>query len=201
MLFKTENYDDIRKYYLGTYIKLKEFGDLLFRIDRVERTSVSGQVEDGREFILYMNQDDPYEIDYVLPHKSYFQLNEDACQLYRIPARQYRRGLCVDNTRVARVSAGGKQESLGDLDFDILKAFVSKQPFVPLSKAVSKECASLRSVVLTPRMAYHRATKSLYIDFTNVASVEGNIIKMKHPIFKAEVQNFLNKTSDSFVVQ
>lgn len=201
MQFKSENYDDIKKYYLGTYIKVKEYGDLLFRIDRVERTSVSGQVEDGREFVLYMNQDDPYEIDYVLPHKSFFQFGKDACQLYRIPARQYRRGLCGDNTRIARVEEGGKQERLDGLDFESLKAFVAKQPFVTLSKAVSKECNDFNSVVLTPRMMYHRGRKSIYIDFTEVASVQGNVVTMKHPIFKAEVYNFLNKSSESFVVQ
>ena len=204
MQFKTDNYDDIKKYYAGTFIKVKEYGDLLFRIDRVERTSVSGMVEDGREFVLYMDQDNPYEIDYVLPHKSFFQFGADACQLYRVPARQYRRGLCIDNTRIARLNSKGQQEQLGDLSFESLKAFVAKQPFYTLTKATSKENKEgLHSYVLTPRMVYHRNTKGIYIDLVRVADVDvaSSTVTMKHPVFKAEIQNFLSKSNDLFTVK
>ncbi len=199
MQFTTDNWDDIRKYYLGSFIKLKEHGDLLFRIDHVDRTRVSGTVEDGREFILYMNNENPYEIDYVLPHKSFFQYGKDACQLFRIPARQYMRGICVQNTAVSKFSPVGERSEMGALDFPVLKAFVAKQPFHSLTTAVSKHNPDgLRSFVLTPRMAFHRSTKNLYIDFTKVATVDvpSKAIILTLPIFKSEVENFLKKSGE-----
>lgn len=204
MQFKSSNFEDIRKYYQGTYIKLKEYGDTLFRIDSVSSNCVSGMVEDGREFLLYMNDDHPYEIDYVLPHKSFFQYGKDACLLYRIPARQYMRGLSPQNTDVAKFSPDGVLKTGGELDFEVLKAFVSKQPFFSLSTATGKANPNgLRSFVLTSRMAYHRASKGIYIDFTRVADVDAasKTVTMRQNIFTKEVADFIQKTGDEFKVQ
>lgn len=202
MQFSSENYDDIRKYYLNTYVKIKEFGDLLFYINRVDRTQVSGLVEDGREFDMWLDKDHPYEIDYVLPHKSFFQYEKDAAQLYRVPARQYQRGLSTGNTRIARVNQAGEKEEVGDggLDFKLLKAYVSKQPFVSLSQAIGKSNPEgRRSFVLTPRLMFHRQTKSLFMDFIRVADVapETREIKLIHPIFRPEIEAFLKQTNET----
>lgn len=201
MLFSSENWDDIRKYYLNTYIKIKEAGDELFFINRVDRAQVSGIVENGGEFVIYLDDANPYEIDYVLPHKSYFQLDKDAVQLYRSPAKQYQRGLNTSNTKVVRLNRAGEQESLseGGLDFKVLKAFVEKQPFRTLAQAIDKNAPVANSFVLSPRMMFHRVTKGLYIDFVRVANVHtgDRTITMIHPVFTDEVKTLLKQNNET----
>jgi hypothetical protein len=200
VIFSSENADDIRKYYLHTYIKVKEHADLLFYIQRVDRQTVQGVTETGQEFVLYMDDKNPYEIDYVLPHKSFFQYEKDACQLYRVPNKQYYRGLNVENTRIARLDKTGKKVPFNqDIDFKVLKAFVSKQPFYTLSNAAGKANPNgCYSLVLTPRMVYHRALKAIYVDFTPVATVDvtTKTITMLQPVFKAEIAAFLRQSNE-----
>ena len=200
MQFSSENYQDISKYYNNTFIKIKETGDLLYLINHVSRTDVRGVCETGAEFIIYLDNDNPYEIDYVLPHKSYFQFGKDAHMLYRQPAKQYQRGLNGQNTNIVRLSKDGKFEPV-KLEFALLKAFVSKQPFFSLSDATGKgkgPDGTNHSYVLTPRLVYSRTTKTLYIDMLPIATVDvaTKIISFVYPIFKQEVAAFLQQSGE-----
>jgi hypothetical protein len=195
MKFQSANYEDIKRYYLGCYIKVQEHGDLLFSVDRVNRNSVEGRLDDGRDFIIYMDDENPYEIGYVLPHKSFFQFGYDAWQLYRVPARQYFRGLNSHNTRISCINSMGEHEDWeGGFGFEILKAFVKKQPFMSLSSALK---ADNNSTVLTPRMVYHNKLRCIFVDFEKVAEVNGNNIRLLKPVFKSEIVNLLRQNNES----
>jgi hypothetical protein len=202
MKFSSDNHADISKYFNNCFIKIKESGDLLFFVQHVSRTEVRGVCETGAEFAIYLDNENPYEIDYVLPHKSYFQFGKDACQLYRTPAKQYYRGLNQQNTNVAKLNKEGTGQEGMKLSFDILKAFVSKQPFFSLSEATGKGKGiegTNHSYVLTPRLAYHRLSKGLYVDGIRIASVDvpSKTIQFKHPIFKPEVAAFLAQSGET----
>lgn len=200
MKFTSDNHQDIQKYYNNTFIKIKETGDLLYLIQYVGRTEVRGVCETGAEFIIYLDNENPYEINYVLPHKSFFQNGKDACLLYRTPAKQYQRGLNGQNTNIVRMSREGKFEQV-KLDFTVLKAFVSKQPFFTLGQAIGKGKGpegTNNSYVLTPRLTYNRVLKKLFIDMTPVARVDvpSKRIFFDHPIFKQEVAAFLQQSGE-----
>lgn len=200
MKFTSDNHQDIQKYFNNTFLKIKETGDLLYLIQHVSRTEVRGVCETGAEFIIYLDNENPYEIDYVLPHKSYFQNGKDAYMLYRTPAKQYQRGLNSQNTNIVRMNKEGKFEQV-KLDFTVLKTFVSKQPFYSLSQAIGKGKGpegTNNSYVLTPRLAYSRILKKLFIDMTPIAQVDvaAKRIIFDQPIFKQEVLNFLQQSGE-----
>ena len=194
MFFTPENREDINKYYRNSFLKFKETGDTLYYITNVDANMVSGQVENGRDFKLYLAKEEPYEVDYVLPHKSFFQYGDNAVMLQRIPAKQYHRGLTPDNTMVSFRGVGGAVSNL-PIDFIILGAFVKKQKFFSLGEAMKKD---LTSCVLSPRMMYVKQTKNIYIDFTPVATVEVKTkkITMLAPIFEEEIRDFLKATQE-----
>ena len=196
MLFVPSVRSDIQKYYMNTFLKFKETGDLLLYLTGVDNYSITGQVEDGRDFKLYMAEDTPYEVDYILPHKSFFQYGQHAVMLQRIPAKQYFRGISPENTSVTYKKPGQEIPSPLPLSFEILKAFVQKQKFLKLSEALT---ADLSSCVLGSRMMYMRANKTIYIDFHPVAKLASNNkhIVMYAPIFQEDIKEFLNLTQES----
>jgi hypothetical protein len=192
MLFSTDNYDDINRYYRGTYVKFKETGDRLFYIRDVGPQRVTGTDEEGTEFELFLNHDDPYEVDYVLPHKSYFQLNKRACMLQRVPAKQYRRGICGENTRLTALGKTGNLVQV-EIGFDALKAFVSKQAFPSIKTVLTMKNKPL-SVAISPRFAFVPETGQIYTDLLAVAVVskKDNRVTVTREIFRPEVTQFVS---------
>jgi hypothetical protein len=191
MQFNTETWEDIQRYYRQTYLKFKETGDTLFYIRDVRPDKVTGTDENGTEFALHLNYDDPYEVDYILPNKSYFQYAKRACMLQRIPAKQYRRGICADNVRITGLSKTGGLVAI-DVTFDSLKAFVSKQAFPSLSTVLMQKQKPL-SVALSPRFAFVPVGGFLFCDQTCVAQVDAKAktILILHSIFKPEIENLI----------
>lgn len=192
MLFSTANYEDIHRYYRCTYVKFKEMGDRLFYIRDVNHSIVRGTDEDGTEFELYLNHDDPYEVDYVLPHKSYFQYAKRACMLQRVPAKQYRRGLCAENTRLTAIGKTGNLVNI-DIGFDVLKAFVTKQAFPSIKTVLTMKNKPL-SVALSPRFAFAPEPGLIIADQLTVATVDKKQQKVTihREIFRPEVLKFVN---------
>lgn len=189
MIFIPENRDDILKYYRHTYIKLKEAGDTLFFIERVDEDAVYGKAEDGRPFILHLDKEHPYEVDFVLPHKSFFQYFEHAALLERVPARMYYRGVHENNTRCTVYKSTGPSMTL--VNFDTLKAFVNKQPWKTIDEVLTNK--DLVSGVLSPRMALFRTARTLWIDHLAVATVhtKDRIIRVQKTIFMPEIQQLV----------
>jgi hypothetical protein len=187
MIFTTGNWDDINRYYKSTYVKFTEMGDKLFYIRHVNPTSVTGCDEDGTEFELYLDDEHPYEVDYVLPNKSFFQHHKRAVLLQRVPAKQYQRGISVNNVRLTSLAKTGGLSTL-DIGFEILKSFVTKQTYLSLETAV-KNTGRYVPVALSPRMAYVPDASYIYVDTTPVASLDKKTksITMLAPIFRNEV--------------
>lgn len=187
MQFCPKNRDDIIRYYRNSYIKLREFQDQLFFIEGVDTNKIIGTHESGEKFLIYMNDDTPYEVDYILPHKSFFQFQKVAVQLQRIPAKQYIRGLAESNTLLTYLDAGGKTRQL-PLEFQALKAFVNKPEWPTLTQACEK--AECTSVALSSRMMLNKVNRQLCVDFLPVATVikERRRVEVKKMLFFDEVQ-------------
>lgn len=199
MLFNSQTYEDIHRYYRNTYVKFKETGDCLFFINQVSQNVVSGTDEDGTAFDLYLNNDDPYEVDYVLPNKSYFQYAKRACMLQRIPAKQYRRGLCSDNVRITALTKTGGSQTM-DISFEVLKAFVAKQAYPSIRTVLTQRPKPL-SIALSPRFAYVPDAGVLFCDQLSVAIIDKkeNTLKIIRSIFTPEIEKLV-KGSDLDII-
>jgi len=192
MLFIPETAEDIIRYYKNTFVKFKETGDTLFYIKQVKDSVVHGISQDGTPFELYLSSAHPYEVDYVLPRKSYFQYGPHACLLQRVPAKQYQRGISQNNVSLNALRSNGGQADMG-LDFSILMAFVSKQVFVNLDMAVN---STHTSVVLAPRFAFVPSTRKVYADFLCVGQLltKRKHLKCFHNVFRPELEKLVLDT-------
>ena len=195
MIFLSSNYDDISRYYKGTYVKFKDTGDKLFYIRNVHRDSITGCDEDGTEFELYLNDTHPYEVDYILPSKSFFQYAKRAVLLQRIPAKQYQRGISGNNVKLVSLTKTGGLSTM-DMGFEVLKAFVSKQNFWSLDEAVRNK-GRMISIALTPRIAYIPEAGYIFVDTTAVARVDkkDKTIYMLASIFSNELNEIACNSS------
>lgn len=194
MKFCPANREDISRYYRQTYIKLLEFGDQLFFVEQVESNRIVGQHESGEKFCIYMSDETPYEMEYMLPHKSFFQYGDKAVQLSRVPAKQYLRGLAPSNTQVLYQGTDGKPKQL-ELSFELLKAYVQKAEWPTINAAVDMDKAS---VAMNSRMMYMKGNRHLYIDFVPVALVNVALrrFEVKKPIFTDEVKDLIKSTGE-----
>lgn len=185
MQFIPENRDDIGRYYRGTYVKFRETGDALFYVKHVGEDKVSGVGSEGTPFELLLHADFPYEVDYILPRKSYFQYGQYACLLQRIPAKQYQRGISEGNTVIQTLGNGNGQVGI---TFDSLGAFVAKQAFLSLSQALEEKDKT--SVVLSPRLGFICATRKIFADTKAIGQVKlkEKTIQSYHKLFRPELE-------------
>ena len=184
MEFTTDNWVDIERYYNKTYVKLEQYGDKLFYISSVSPDKVCGTTEDGDVFEIQLHEE-PYHVNYLLPHKSVFQLGERSAMLYRIPAKQYKRGLCAENTRISYIDVPGKLNGM-TLNFTYLKQYVTKQAYPSLETAM-KNTNGFQSVALSPFMSYVPKGHLLFVYNTQVAKLVKGAWQMKSALFRDEV--------------
>lgn len=161
MIFTPENSSDVVKYFRGSYVKFPETGDYLCTVDQVEDSRIFGKIFSPDEHGVWDAR--PFqqplfggiEIDFVMPKKGFFNYNGAAHLLTRIPARQYRKGICGDNTCVNYLCANGAWKATHVSNFQMLTAYVNKKQYLPFDKH-----EDLVSYAVAPRMA---VTKKGYI--------------------------------------
>lgn len=194
MLFCSSNWKDIDRYYRNTWVKLPDTGDELYYISHVTTQEVKATTLSGEQTVIYLSDSHPYDLGYVLPHKSFFQHEEHACQLIRVPAQQYKRGVCSDNTTVAVITSKGGRQSV-DLTGDLLKAYVEKQAFKSLDNCLQMR-GTLLSTPLSPRFAIGLPTTGTILGYITlddelVATVNkaGKIVP-KYDVFIPELAKF-----------
>lgn len=199
MQLSSNNWRDIQKYYEHCYTKFRETGDEIFLIRRVSPSLIEGIGEDKTPLNCFLhNEEDqePYLLDYILPKKSFFEFDGKACLLNRIPARQYKRGLCSENTQILSLGADGGFSKL-NIDFPVLKAYIQKQSFRSFAEA--KE---LPSVALSPRIAL-TMSGFIFVDAVKIGHYDfvSKTITTKHKSFKPELEEILQRTHEviSFV--
>lgn len=190
MLWIPDNWRDIQRYYQGTWVKFKEYGDELFFINRVDHKQVLGTDIDQKDFVLHLSDEYPYEMSYVLPHKSLFVHGEDKLmQLVRVPARQYRRGICEDNVRVVDM-ASCKPTTLHR---DYLRSYTEKRPSVSLKEALYGK-GKARALRLTDRIWFRKPDQTLLVDSKHIAKFDrANSVIVGSSLFFPEIQALVAK--------
>lgn len=173
MFVNCNNYEDIKKYYQGCFVKFKETGEHIWYIDHVDPEKIV--CSDSKKEEVAIDLDIGYEIDYILPKKTVFQFGDYAMILTRVPARQWKKGLSKQNTRFARLGAQG---SWGAVDFAIsyIEGFTNKPSYYDAQdtlKAFANPASDLQSAAITPRISMCREGK-VFIDGVLVGKFDLN---------------------------
>lgn len=170
MLLIESNSSDIQKYYEGSWIKLREFGDKPFFVQKVTREGVYFTDVDNEEGIIYLSDDVPYELNMVLPNKAAFQYNGYAYLMARIPARQYHRGITTANCIIQRLDSEGWRKA--SLNGPILSGYMGKPNYRELDDVIE---ACKNSEALSSRFSYQASSKRIYCDTMHVATVNPSL--------------------------
>lgn len=186
------NWKDIDRYYRNTFVKFNEHGDRLFYISKVTPEAISGQCEDNSEFVLDLHPDHPYNLGFILPRKAVFQFKNAACLLQRIPARQYRRGICEDNVSIKVI---GKESEGLTVGFKTLAAFCNKAAYPTPHQALYGKGGPKVSVALNKRLSYEKLSSRFYIDHFAVGKFDRDAHRINfNRLFRAEAEAaFLNR--------
>lgn len=183
MIFNQHNRNDIEKYYLHTYLKFKETGDRIFKLIGVGPNSV--RCVDSAGFDIHIDLAAEYEVNYVLPGRRVFQINEYAYMLYRRPARQYYRGMHHENTGFVMLQSNGTWKEVL-FDFSLIESYVNKNNYSSVEEIAT---GNKESYALNHQMAVSKTGGVLFgnslIATINFNKHEGFVI----PIYNADMEN------------
>jgi hypothetical protein len=168
MLFVPSTVGDIAKYYKNSYVKLKEFGDEFFKITKISSNAVEFVRANGDIGEIALDEDVPYDLEFTLPHKSYYQVGKRASLLCRIPARQYHRGVTPENCTILGLSAEGNF-SAQTINFLNLFNFANKPAFPSITDGLRLK--SMVSCAFSPRFAAS-ANNAVWVDNVHIGSWE-----------------------------
>lgn len=200
MFWNRENYERIHRYFHGTFIRIPEYTEGYLFVREVKPSYV--RLEDIKGDVFEIDLNNGYQLDYWLPtNKIYYQDGNEAILFSRIPARQYRRGICADNSHFAKLTVDGKFSSVS-LGLPLLNALATKAPYVSLTQAATMFAnnAGLKSLALSHRIAV-TAKGRLLVDNYVIAQVSfRKKIIFVMPEYKEVIKEFLYQHQDKFEV-
>ena len=174
MLVNQSNWEDVKKYYEKTYVKFPALtSEQLWFIDRVTPEYIEVRSTNGDEAAIDLKKD--YELDFVIPKKTVYQYGDQAVMLQRIPARQWKKGMCKNNTAFKMLGENGWVQ--GPFDPQIIEGFINKPSYFPIYTAINrlqiKEDAQpdLISAAITPRITINRRG-NIFVDEVVVAKYQ-----------------------------
>jgi hypothetical protein len=193
-----DNWKDIDRYFRNTWVKIDGYGDTLFRIDYVGSSKITGNTENDDFFEIELHNHQPFNLGYVLPHKAVFQFNKRAVILQRIPAKQFKRGICCDNVSVSFTDTGTPI----DLTLNVLKAYTTKQKYFSFAEAFRSKGNKLTSFALTSRMSCVKSTGVILMDTTQIAQYahKENKIYMTRNNFRSDIMQHIAMYQDNIEV-
>lgn len=185
MIFHRINYEDIKRYYANTIIKLPAVsGDRLWQIVSINPDEVKLMDVDGME--IYVDLNEEYEVEYPLPGRTVYQTTDGrAALLLRRPAKQYYRGLHKENTGLSYYTSSG---DLGGLAWNLhtLQEFVDKPCYQDPNQINLEEGSSW---ALNPHMAVTSSGRVMVLSScVAVADFKAKGIMMVKSLFKPEVK-------------
>ncbi len=211
MRFCSENAKDIDKYFRHSYMKFVGMqatladgspvpfsAEAVHFVEHVSAVEIKGKtLREGEKvpfvFHLDKNNSTAPEIEFILPKKSYFNTPQGACLLYRIPARQYRKGVCPDNTAISCLVNVGSFVNQ-DITFELLNLYVGKQSF-------DKFAEQNKSYAVSRRMAVS-LSGNLFLDKTRIGSINyvDKTIHVNQLMFVPEVESVVRANKQMFTV-
>jgi hypothetical protein len=185
MLTSRENWRDVQKYYQHTFIKLTPLGETVVYVDNISNNLFQGTTHEGVK--VEFDLDEGYYIDYCIPRKTVFQLNNYAAVLRRIPARMWKKGLSKENTQIYGVQEDGSLFPL-PLNSANVWAYVNKPQYYQIGDPALK---SMNSAALNNRL-YMTSEGYIYADDQAIGKLEGNTVFCWR-LFETELQDVVDK--------
>lgn len=197
MKFSKDNWEDIKKYFDKSYMKFPLLGDEVVYVESVSSAGMSGKRMknadwDGWQF-TFGGVDTVAEVEFVLPRKSYFQSDNGAYLLTRLPAKQYKRGMCRENTSIECLTIHGFEGV--PLSLELINAYTHKPSF----QGFCEELGS--SYAVSRRMAVDQTGK-IYIDHTRIGyiDVKERSINCNIELFVPEIEQIVQEHHQNFSV-
>lgn len=199
MLATPQNYEDVNKYYKGTWVKFKEEGDTLFYIERATPSRIECHTISKEECCIDLTKPGGYFLEFLIPRKTVYQYDNCAVMLGRNPARMWKKGMCNSNTSFSILKEKGWTGA--DFSVTLAEGFVNKPSYLSVPQALEhfKVAESNFSAALTPRISMTRGG-SVYIDDIVVAKYHAtNNTLAVRKIYVPELQEVF-KTSEMKVL-
>lgn len=169
MYANSDNWEDVKKYYHNTFVKFKETGDVVWYVDRVDPERMLVTNSQGEEAGIWLP--DGYQIDYVMPGRAVYQYGQNAVMLSRIPARQWKKGMCKANTAFHFLTWDGIWTS-NPFDIKVIESFVNKPGYYNVDLAINDmKNGTIASAALTHRISICKNHR-VFVDQLLVAKVD-----------------------------
>jgi hypothetical protein len=185
VIFHRTNYEDIKRYYANTIIKLPQLSDdRLWQIVNINMDEVKMVDVDGMEIYIDLNEE--YEVEYPLPGRTVYQMPQGkAGLLHRRPAKQYYRGLHKDNTTLSCYLSDGTLTGL-NWNLHTLQEFVDKPCY---QDSNNLDTSQGDSWALNKHMAVTLSGKIMVLtQAVGYADFEEKTIKVTKPLFNREIK-------------
>jgi hypothetical protein len=188
----TVNAGDFKQRYQGVFgYLLVESKRTLVYIHQVSGTKVTFRDKDGTEYFAMANAPVTFEFQPVM--RGMVNTPEGVHLLVRVPARQYKRGICTENTRAYTMNNNGTWR-MATFDFN-------EVVFNVLSSTISyKEAADLwfnkkiKAVALSPRFGITPRNEVLFHDIV-IGTVTDDTILLKKTIVFQELSDLINRNN------
>lgn len=188
MIFHRSTFSDIQKYYPDNIIKFQETGDRLWQIVSMRPDELKCIDADGFEIFIDLNE--PYEVDYPLPGRVVYQDGQYACMLSRKPAKQYNRGIHNSNTSLTYLTAGGLWKT-SNFTLQKLQQFVDKPAYQDVS-TIDWESGYLSWALDKHFAVCQDGTLMCLFKSIGVVDYKTKTVKLKFKLFKQEVASLFN---------
>ncbi len=207
MKFCLEMSSDIKKYFQGSFVKFPMAGEVVHYVDRVDGHQIRGKMfaptETGgfeeQPFVFHLNPEDSDtpDVEFILPRKSYFNHQNSAHILFRVPARQYHRGVTNENTCIACLDSDG-DFPVQNLSFERITAYVGKQAFCDF-----RERPDWRSYAVSRRCAVSKS-RAVFMDRVRIGTISYNgqgCIMLSSDVFLPEVTKLVAEHGQNLIVK
>lgn len=211
MKFCIQNYEDINKYYSGTFVKFEgltgEFegkpldaGEQIHYIKKVRPDGAEGSrlMEDGTEveFLFHFSPDEASapDIEMVFPKKCFFNVEDiGAMFLARYPVRKWKKGITNENTIMQRLAANAFLNV--NLDMTALNWYIKKPSYMGFE-------ARKKSYAVSRRFAVS-STGILFCDTKSIGRVDYKkaIVFVCHSMFIPEIKRILKDHGQTFEIE
>jgi hypothetical protein len=173
MFINSENWEDGRKYYKNTFVKLHstktDLGEKIWKITNIDKKYLDAVDVNGNEVRAELSRG--INLNYILPRKTVYQYGENAAMLSRTPARQWFKGIHPENTSILVLDALGKWNPIG---FDV----ATIEGYYVFEDAMNNFKGALHSAALSPRVAVCKAG-GVFIDTVLVGKITSKTLNIK----------------------
>lgn len=192
--------NDFKRRYESTYVMVQEPNsseEMLYLVERIEADEHRAAVfhlfsnEVGR---IKINYGSAHTVKFVPPPVGVFQYGGDALVCFRLPQKQYRRGICSDNCRIYHTATAITREQ-GQMDMETISAAFAKKVYQPKEALDILAKGKYRSVALPDNfsltLSFSEGSKDYVLFFWTmpVARVnnEGKITSYLEAVFTKQI--------------